>query len=119
MTTPEQNNFLTQTVPGTPMGTLMRRYWIPALLSSEIAEPDCPPVRVKLLGERLIDFLSRSRNDDEESPEQGRYRQLEDHRDGVAVNNGGTFARPVLPSAVPASNHFHGVVLRTDRAGVE
>jgi len=34
----------------------MRRYWIRALLSSEIAEPDRPPVRLKLLGERLIAF---------------------------------------------------------------
>ena len=56
MTTREQNTFLAQTGPGTPMGSLLRRYWIPALLSSEIAEPDCPPVRVKLLGERLIAF---------------------------------------------------------------
>src|SRR6202044_201001 len=56
MTTHEQNDFLTRTGPGTPMGDLMRRYWIPALLSSEIPEPDCPPVRVKLLGERLIAF---------------------------------------------------------------
>ncbi len=56
MTTREQNDFLTLTGPGTPMGELMRRYWIPALLSSEIPEPDCPPVRVKLLGERLIAF---------------------------------------------------------------
>ncbi|MFY9839568.1 MAG: Rieske 2Fe-2S domain-containing protein [Xanthobacteraceae bacterium] len=56
MTTREQNDFLTQTGPGTPMGNLMRRYWIPALLSSEIAEPDSPPVRLKLLGERLVAF---------------------------------------------------------------
>src|SRR6202051_3222271 len=56
MTTREQNDFLTLTGSGTPMGALMRRYWIPALLSSEIPEPDCPPVRVKLLGERLIAF---------------------------------------------------------------
>ncbi len=56
MTSREQNDFLTRTGPGTPMGNLLRRYWIPALLSSEIAEPDCPPVRVKLLGERLIAF---------------------------------------------------------------
>ena len=56
MTTPEQNDFLAQTGPDTPMGRLVRRYWIPALLSSEIAEPDCPPVRVKLLGKRLIAF---------------------------------------------------------------
>jgi phthalate 4,5-dioxygenase oxygenase subunit len=45
---------LVRTGPGTPMGRLMRRYWVPALLQSEIAEPDCPPVRVKLLGEPLI-----------------------------------------------------------------
>src|ERR1043165_2839001 len=56
MTTREHNDFLAQTGPGTPMGNLMRRYWIPALLSSEIPEPDCPPVRVKLLSERLIAF---------------------------------------------------------------
>src|SRR5579863_9521579 len=56
MTTHEQNDFLTLSGPGTPAGTLMRRYWIPALLSSEIPEPDCPPVRLKLLGERLIAF---------------------------------------------------------------
>jgi phthalate 4,5-dioxygenase oxygenase subunit len=36
------------------MGELMRRYWIPALLSSEIAERDGAPVRVRLLGEDLV-----------------------------------------------------------------
>ena len=56
MTTREQNDFLTQTGPGTPMGNLFRRYWIPALLSAEVPEPDCPPVRVKLLCERLLAF---------------------------------------------------------------
>jgi phthalate 4,5-dioxygenase len=38
------------------MGDVMRRYWVPALLSTEIAEPDGPPVRVKLLGESLVAF---------------------------------------------------------------
>ena len=52
----EQNDLLTQTGPGTPMGEMFRRYWIPALLSSELPENDCPPVRVKLLSERLIAF---------------------------------------------------------------
>ena len=52
----EQNEFLTRTGPGTPMGELFRRYWLPALLASELPEPDCPPVRVKLLSERLIAF---------------------------------------------------------------
>ncbi len=41
MTTREQNDFLTQTGPGTPMGKLLRRYWIPALLSDEIADGFC------------------------------------------------------------------------------
>ena len=38
------------------MGTTMRRYWIPALLARELPEPDCPPVRVQLLGEDLVAF---------------------------------------------------------------
>ncbi|MGH8011915.1 MAG: Rieske 2Fe-2S domain-containing protein [Candidatus Binataceae bacterium] len=42
--------------PGTAMGKLMRRYWIPAMLSRELPSPDCPPVRVKLMGERLVAF---------------------------------------------------------------
>ncbi len=52
----EQNAQLTQTGPGTPMGELFRRYWIPALLAEELPEPDCPPVRVQLMGERLVGF---------------------------------------------------------------
>jgi phenylpropionate dioxygenase-like ring-hydroxylating dioxygenase large terminal subunit len=38
------------------MGDLFRRYWLPVLLASELPKPDCPPVRVKLLSERLIAF---------------------------------------------------------------
>lgn len=56
MLTREQNELLTRTGPGTPMGDVMRRYWIPALLSWELPEPDCPPVRVQLLGEQLVAF---------------------------------------------------------------
>jgi len=52
----EQNELLTRTGPGSVMGDLIRRYWIPALLTEELSEPDCPPVRVKLLSERLIAF---------------------------------------------------------------
>jgi len=50
------NALLTQTHPGTAMGNLMRRYWMPALLSAEIPEPDGPPVRVRMLGEDLVAF---------------------------------------------------------------
>lgn len=56
MLSKEQNELLTRTGPGSPMGALMRRYWIPALLSEEIPEPDCPPVQVRLLGEELVAF---------------------------------------------------------------
>jgi len=56
MLTREQNELLTRTGPGTAMGEVMRRYWIPALLSWELPAPDCPPVRVKLLGENLLAF---------------------------------------------------------------
>lgn len=52
----EDNERLTRTGPGTPMGELFRRYWLPALASDELPEPDCPPVRIPLLGERLIAF---------------------------------------------------------------
>ena len=50
----EQNELLTQTDPGTPMGRMFRCYWLPALLASELPENGCAPVRVKLLGERLL-----------------------------------------------------------------
>ena len=52
----EENDLLTQVGAEKPLGRLLRRYWIPALLSTEIAEPDCPPVRVRLLGEDLVAF---------------------------------------------------------------
>jgi phenylpropionate dioxygenase-like ring-hydroxylating dioxygenase large terminal subunit len=52
----EQNDLLTQTGPGTPMGDLFRCYWMPALLAEELPENECPPVRVKLLSERLLAF---------------------------------------------------------------
>ncbi len=52
----EVNDLLTQTDAGTPMGDLFRQYWLPALLAEELPENDCPPVRVKLLGENMIAF---------------------------------------------------------------
>lgn len=50
------NEMLTQVSAGTPMGELLRRFWIPALLEEEITEPDCAPVRVRILGEDLVAF---------------------------------------------------------------
>ena len=54
------NELLCRVGPGTPMGNLMRQYWVPALRSDELPSPDCPPVRVRLLGENLIGFRTTS-----------------------------------------------------------
>lgn len=60
MLTQEENNLLTQVGPGTPMGDLMREYWLPAFMTSELPEPDGPPMRLRLLGESLVAFRSTS-----------------------------------------------------------
>src|ERR1700732_4887167 len=52
----EQNDLLTQTGPGTPMGQVFRSYWLPALMAAALAENECPTVRVKVLSERLLAF---------------------------------------------------------------
>jgi phenylpropionate dioxygenase-like ring-hydroxylating dioxygenase large terminal subunit len=52
----ELNKKLTQVGPGTPMGEVFRRYWMPAALASELPEPDGAPIRVRLLGEDLVAF---------------------------------------------------------------
>ncbi|MSQ51064.1 MAG: aromatic ring-hydroxylating dioxygenase subunit alpha [Betaproteobacteria bacterium] len=54
----EENELLVRTGAGTSMGALMRRYWIPVLFSTALSEPDCAPLRVKVLGEKLVAFRS-------------------------------------------------------------
>src|SRR5688572_3818723 len=54
------NEIMCRVGPGTPMGDLMRHYWIPALLPSELPAPDGPPIRLRLLGENLIAFRTTS-----------------------------------------------------------
>ena len=56
MLTQEINELLCRVGPGTMMGNYLRRFWFPALMSEELPEPDCPPIRVRLLGEDLIAF---------------------------------------------------------------
>jgi len=53
---PEENERLVRVGRDKPAGELFRRYWIPALLASEVAQVDGPPARVRLLGEDLIAF---------------------------------------------------------------
>jgi len=56
MLSAEENELLTRVGPGTAMGDLMRRYWLPAAYSRQISAPDSPPVRARLLGEDLVLF---------------------------------------------------------------
>ena len=60
MLSKEENELLTRVGPGTPMGELLRRFWMPALLSNEVAQPDGPPVRMRLLCEDLVGFRDTS-----------------------------------------------------------
>jgi phthalate 4,5-dioxygenase len=53
MLTREENELLTRVGPGTPLGQLMRHYWLPVVQSSEL-EPGRHSKRVKLLGEDLV-----------------------------------------------------------------
>jgi phenylpropionate dioxygenase-like ring-hydroxylating dioxygenase large terminal subunit len=58
--TPEENKLMTQVGPGTPMGEVFRRFWLPAMLSEELPAPNCPPVHLRLLGEDLVAFRDTS-----------------------------------------------------------
>ncbi len=52
----EDNELLCRVGKGTPMGNLLRRFWLPALLTSEIETPDGPPKRIRVMGEDLLVF---------------------------------------------------------------
>jgi phthalate 4,5-dioxygenase oxygenase subunit len=54
MLSKEDNDLITDTNPGTPMGEVFRRFWLPVALAEELPGPDCIPVRVKVMGEDLI-----------------------------------------------------------------
>ncbi len=51
-----ENNLLCRVEGDAPMGQIMRRHWLPACISEEVAERDGPPVGVRLLGEDLVAF---------------------------------------------------------------
>jgi phthalate 4,5-dioxygenase oxygenase subunit len=61
MLSEKDNQLLTRTGAGTPMGELFRRFWQPIMLPEELPEPDCPPVRIKVLGEDLVAFRDTDR----------------------------------------------------------
>src|SRR5215472_547098 len=69
MLSAEDNELLCRVEGDAPMGRLMRRHWLPACLSEEVAERDGAPVRVRLLGEDLVAFRDT----------QGRIGVLDEH----------------------------------------
>jgi phenylpropionate dioxygenase-like ring-hydroxylating dioxygenase large terminal subunit len=60
MLSPADNETLVRVGAGTAMGGFIRRFWIPALLSSELPEADGKPVRFRLLSENLVAFRDSS-----------------------------------------------------------
>ena len=52
----EDNKFLTESGAGTPMGELLRCFWLPVLLSEELPEADGPPKKIVVMGEELLAF---------------------------------------------------------------
>ena len=56
MITPEENQRLCRVEGDAPMGRLMRQHWMPVCLIEEVSEPDCNPVRARILGESLVVF---------------------------------------------------------------
>jgi len=56
MLTASENELLCRVEGDAPMGRLMRRHWVPAVLSEQVAQPDGAPVRVQLFGEKLVAF---------------------------------------------------------------
>ncbi len=78
--TPQDNELLCRVEGDAPMGQIMRRHWIPACMTEEVAEPDGKPLRVRLLGEDLAIFRDT----------EGRIGILDDHcpHRGVSLSLG-------------------------------
>jgi phthalate 4,5-dioxygenase oxygenase subunit len=57
--THEDNELLTRVGPGTPMGEMIREYWLPACRSAKL-EADGAPERVRLVGENFVAFRGTS-----------------------------------------------------------
>ena len=56
MLTHDENMKLCRVDGDAPMGQMMRRHWVPALLPEQLAERDGTPVRLRLFGEDLVAF---------------------------------------------------------------
>jgi phenylpropionate dioxygenase-like ring-hydroxylating dioxygenase large terminal subunit len=60
MLSQQETDLLCQVGPGTPMGEVFRRFWIPVVLSEEVPDPDSDPIAIRILGEDLLAFRATS-----------------------------------------------------------
>src|SRR5690242_3174301 len=56
MLSQKDNEYMSRIGAGTAMGTFVRRFWTPLMLSEDLAEPDGTPHEVRLFGENLVAF---------------------------------------------------------------
>ena len=56
MLTSQENEILTQVGPATPMGRMMRRFWLPVCTSAQLPEADSDPLRAGLLTQTASAF---------------------------------------------------------------
>lgn len=111
------NELMTRVGAGTPMGNLMREYWIPFLFSSEIMV-DGPPERVRLLGEDLLAFRDASGKPGligESCPHRGASLYFGRNENGglACIYHGWQFdvnGRCVAMPSEPATSNFHDKV---------
>jgi phthalate 4,5-dioxygenase oxygenase subunit len=71
--TPEENELLCRVGADTPMGSMLRRYWMPAATSEELVAGGAPR-RTRLLGENLVAFRANDGSVgvlDEQCPHRG------------------------------------------------
>lgn len=125
----EDNNALTQVGKGTPMGELIRRFWIPALLASEVAEPNGKPLRVRLMGEDLVAFRDSEGKVgllDEQCPHRRASLALGDNSDGGlrCLYHGWKFATdgtcldtPTEPAGAAFCSRIRALAYPTHEAG--
>jgi phthalate 4,5-dioxygenase oxygenase subunit len=52
----EANERLCRVGPGTPMGNMLRRYWMPICASAQLPRPDCTPLLARLMGQNFVVF---------------------------------------------------------------
>lgn len=58
----QENDLMCRVENNAPMGAVFRGHWMPACLSEEVAEPDCDPRKIRLLGEDLVVFRDSDGN---------------------------------------------------------